>query len=57
MNGQLVKTVVDEKQSAGKHSIVWNGRNDAGVKVASGVYFMQMRAGEFSQSRKMILLK
>jgi hypothetical protein len=36
---------------------VWDGRNDAGAPVASGVYFYQLVANEFTQTRKMVLLK
>ena len=57
INGQLVKTIVDEKQNAGNHSVVWNGRNDAGIQVATGVYLMRMKAEDFSKTRKMILIK
>ncbi|NIR70305.1 T9SS type A sorting domain-containing protein, partial [candidate division KSB1 bacterium] len=43
--GQLVKTLVDENQKAGIKSVTWQGTNDAGRSVASGVYLYQMRAG------------
>ena len=42
---------------AGYHAVVWDGRSDAGTQVASGVYFVQMRAGRFAQTQKMVLVK
>jgi hypothetical protein len=42
---------------AGSHTLTWDGKSDAGEAVASGVYFYRLSAGEFSQTRKMTLLK
>jgi flagellar hook assembly protein FlgD len=42
---------------SGKHNVSWDGKNDKGVKVTSGVYFYYFDAGEFSEVRKMILVK
>lgn len=55
--GQLVRTVVDENQAAGIKKAEWNGTNDAGARVASGIYIYRLEAGDFVQSKKMILLK
>jgi hypothetical protein len=55
--GQRVTVLTSGARDAGVHSIVWDGTNDAGTPVASGVYFVQMKAGEFEQRRKMTLLK
>ncbi|MFQ5770719.1 MAG: DUF3179 domain-containing (seleno)protein [bacterium] len=56
--GQVVRTLVDnENQSTGRKSVLWDGRDDAGELVASGIYVYRIRAGEFSQSRKMIMLQ
>ncbi|RMF56308.1 MAG: T9SS C-terminal target domain-containing protein, partial [Calditrichaeota bacterium] len=55
--GQLVRTLADEKQNAGHREVKWDGRNDRGVKVASGIYLYRIEAGNFRQSRKMILLR
>lgn len=57
IQGQKIKTIVDAKQNVGKHDVVWDGRNEAYNRVASGVYFVKMKAGDFSKTRKMILLK
>jgi hypothetical protein len=55
--GQKVATVVDGEMGAGHHAVVWEGRNDGGQAVASGVYFYRLSAGDFHQTRKMMLLK
>lgn len=55
--GQAVRTLVDEVQPAGNHRTVWNGRDDNGRIVPSGLYFYQIRAGEFVESKRMLLLK
>jgi hypothetical protein len=55
--GRRVRTLVDEHRPAGLFSVQWNGENDRGQSVASGVYFYRMRAGEFVETRKMLLLK
>lgn len=55
--GQPIRTLVSGEKSAGYQSVVWDGRNNAGQQVGTGIYFYQIRAGEFTQNRKMILLK
>ena len=55
--GQPVRMLLNGDESAGYKSVVWDGRNDAAQLVGTGIYFYQIRAGNFSQTRKMILLK
>lgn len=55
--GQKVRTLVDEHQVAGHKTIYWNGKDDKGNEVASGIYLYRIKAGNFSQSRKMMLVK
>jgi hypothetical protein len=55
--GQLVRELVNEARSAGDHAVTWDGRNDAGSGVASGVYFYRLQAAGFSETRRMVLLK
>jgi len=55
--GRLITTLVDETRPAGRHSVDWNGQDDAGRTAASGVYFYRMRADKFEQTRKMVLLR
>lgn len=55
--GQKVKTLADEEMRAGSYVVDWDGRDHRGVELSSGIYFYRMRAGDFSDVRKMILLK
>jgi hypothetical protein len=56
--GEKVKTLIhDETRMAGDHSLWWDGENDAGSAVASGIYFAELRAGNFRQTIKMMLLR
>jgi flagellar hook assembly protein FlgD len=55
--GQKVVTLPQGMQSAGEHTVVWDGNNESGNAVASGVYFYRLKAGDEVQSRKMLLLK
>ena len=56
-DGRLVRMLVDEVKERGNHDITWDGRDNAGNPVGSGVYFYRLTAGKFSDSRKMVLLK
>jgi hypothetical protein len=55
--GQLVRTLANESFDSGPHQKVWDGRNDAGQPVSSGVYFYKLVSNNFSQTKKMVLLK
>jgi hypothetical protein len=55
--GKLVATLRDGVEEAGSRSVVWDGTDDRGRKVGSGVYYCSMTAGEFSDRRVMVLLK
>jgi hypothetical protein len=55
--GQKVRTLVADLQTAGFHRVVWDSRDDAQRQVAAGVYFSRLQAGEFTQVRKLLLLK
>jgi len=57
VRGQRVKTLVSGFKSAGEHRVLWNGTDDKGVGVASGVYFYRMKAGGDVAVRKMVLVK
>lgn len=57
IKGQRVRSLLKENRPAGNHSVVFNGLDDSGRPLASGVYFQRMQAGKFSATRKMILLK
>ncbi len=55
--GQRVSRVVKANFNAGRHSVVWNGNDESGQSVASGVYFYRMTSGDYSQTKKMMLMK
>jgi hypothetical protein len=55
--GQLVQTLVDEEKSAGTHRATWNGRDDRGEQLSSGVYLYRLEIGELSVTRRMLLVK
>ncbi len=55
--GRRVVTLVDDNLGAGQHFVEWTGRDSDGQKVASGIYFYRMNAGEQEFSKKMVLLK
>ena len=57
MTGQLVRTLADEHAAAGTHTIGWDGTDSSGDRVARGVYFVRMAAGDFRASEKIVLLK
>ncbi len=55
--GQEIRTLVKENQAAGVHSAIWDGRDEAGNLVASGLYIYRIQAGDFVQSRKLLFMK
>jgi hypothetical protein len=57
LRGQLVRTLVDGTRTPGPHSVIWNGRDEAGRAVSSGVYFYRLTAEGVEESRKMVLVQ
>jgi hypothetical protein len=57
VRGARVRTLVNGERASGRYAVQWDGRNDAGAPVSSGVYFYRMLTGSFRDSRKMVLLK
>jgi hypothetical protein len=55
--GQKVRTLIKRQVEAGAHSVVWDGHNDSGIQVATGVYIYRFEAGDFVRTKKMMLLK
>ncbi|MCB0293461.1 MAG: T9SS type A sorting domain-containing protein, partial [Calditrichaeota bacterium] len=55
--GEKIATLVDARQNAGNHQVQWNGRDQSGQPVSSGVYLYRLEAGGGASSRKMILLR
>ncbi len=56
-SGRMVRTLVDANRDFGTHEVAWDGRDDEGAVVGSGVYFYRLTAGKHSESKKMVLLK
>lgn len=57
VTGRLVRVLIDEDRDAGHYRESWDGRGAHGSTVASGVYFYRLRAGTFSETRKMVLTR
>jgi hypothetical protein len=57
VNGRRVRALVSGVRNAGSHTVTWDGRDNAGSTVSSGVYFYRLDAGKFSDTKKMVLLK
>ena len=57
IKGQVVRNLVNRAYSGGLHSVVWDGKDNSGKSLASGVYFFKLRTNDTQLSRKMLLLK
>ncbi|MCL1827242.1 MAG: T9SS type A sorting domain-containing protein [Candidatus Cloacimonetes bacterium] len=57
IKGQKVTTLINDKRPAGEHKITWNGTDDAGQSVSSGIYFYRLNTDRFTKTNKMVLLK
>lgn len=57
MLGKQVRTLVDGNQSGGAHSILWDGKDDSGKQVASGIYVYKLSAGKQSYTKRMTLVR
>jgi FlgD Ig-like domain len=57
VRGARVRTLVEGEKPAGRYTAQWDGRNDAGMPVSSGVYFYRMATRGFTDTRKMLLIK
>ena len=55
--GQKVRTLVDEPKEAGHYSVLWDGKDNSGKEMASGVYFYRLAAGTFNSIRRMVFLR
>jgi hypothetical protein len=55
--GQKIKTIVNERLERGRFKVTWDGRNDAGLSVSSGIYMFRFEAADFTKIHKMTLLK
>jgi len=57
IKGQKVRQLVSDQLSAGQHSVIWNGKDDNGKAVSSGIYFYKLKADNYTNTKRMILLK
>ena len=55
--GRKVRSLVDKKQVAGFHHTQWDGKNDLGTPISSGMYVYMLRAGDYVGAKKMVMLK
>ena len=57
VRGKLVRTLVNEPKQPGSYQVIWDGSNEKGEEVASGIYFCRLKVGDNSQTKKMVLIK
>jgi FlgD Ig-like domain len=57
IGGNLILTLINNKQSPGTYEVTWNGKNNKGIPVVSGIYLYKIQAGNLSKISKMVLLK
>ena len=57
VNGKKISELANNYLNPGTYSITWNGKNDSGINVASGIYYCKIKAGSYTKTNKMILLK
>lgn len=55
--GQRVRTLVDEDKLPGEYKVIWDGKDNWGKEVSSGIYFYQLKADEYSEVKKMVLIR
>jgi hypothetical protein len=55
--GRLVTTLANQEYAPGTHRVIWDGTDDSGLKVTSGIYLYKLQSGSFTMTKKMILLK
>ena len=55
--GQGIRTLISETQNSGRHSVTWDGKDDKGREVSSGIYFYRLEAGDSKLTKRMVLIK
>ena len=55
--GQEIRTLINSEVTPGEKSVVWDGKNNAGTVVNSGIYIYELRAGDFRESKKLVFMK
>ena len=57
VRGHLVRTLVNDQQAAGRYSLQWDGRNNAGQLIGTGIFLARLEAGSFNETIKMVYMK
>jgi hypothetical protein len=57
VNGRLIKSLVNQRLPAGEHTIIWNGLDNNAKVVSSGIYFYKFTAGDYSETKKIVLIR
>jgi hypothetical protein len=55
--GQLVRTLLNDRKSPGEYDVIWNGKNESGQEVSSGMYFYKLQVSDYTETKKMVLLR
>jgi len=57
LKGQLVKLLINEVKETGDHTAIWNGKDDSGKPISSGIYFYKLKSANYTSTKKMIMIK
>jgi flagellar hook assembly protein FlgD len=57
LRGRLVRTLIDEERGPGRYAVHWDGRDDRGTRVGSGVYLYRLQVAAFVETRKMVVVR
>ena len=57
LGGREVKMILDDYRIAGTHSVMWNGKDEDGTLVSSGLYFIRLETENFIQTKKMVIIR
>ena len=56
VTGRLIRVLTDDEWPQGRHTVTWDGRDDSGMRVGGGTYFVKLTAGEVNETRKVVYL-